>query len=135
MGIFNRIKGTRQDAPKEEKDESPKKNEAAAEETHTPVKAKGGRYGYAVLSPRVSEKAAVKASAGTYVFNVPVDATKIEIRKAIESLFKVNVVSVRTVRNIGKQVRRGRIVGRRIRTKKAYVALKTGQKIEVYEGV
>jgi large subunit ribosomal protein L23 len=64
-----------------------------------------------------------------------VDATKIEIRKAVEALYKVNVVAVRTVRNLGKIVRRGRISGQRNRSKKAFVTLKAGQKIDLYEGV
>ncbi|MFH1621365.1 MAG: 50S ribosomal protein L23 [Patescibacteria group bacterium] len=109
--------------------------EKTSEETYTPVKTKGGRFAHVLLSPRISEKAAVSASGGKYVFNVSIDSTKIEISKAVEALYKVNVDSVRIVRNIGKVVRRGRISGRRNRIKKAYVTLKRGQKIELYEGV
>ncbi|MCI0479759.1 50S ribosomal protein L23 [Candidatus Uhrbacteria bacterium] len=72
---------------------------------------------------------------GTYVFDVPVDANKVEIRKAVEALYKVSVTSVRTIRGIGKILRRGRIGGRRAAWKKAVVTLKEGQTIDLYEGV
>ncbi len=135
MGIFNRIKQIRERASREKNKDLVQKKDKTVEDVYTPMKIKSDRYSYALLSPRISEKAAVSASGGTYVFNVPIEATKIEIRKAVESLYKVNVVAVRTVRNIGKVVRRGKISGRRNRTKKAYVTLKRGQKIELYEGV
>lgn len=88
-----------------------------------------------LLAPRVSEKAAILASRGTYVFNVRVSATKGDVATAVEKLYKVRVTSVRMVRNQGKVVRRGRVVGRRARSKKALVSLKKGQKLEIHEGV
>lgn len=86
-------------------------------------------------TPHVSEKAALLAQQGTYVFDVPVDAEKIAIRKAIEGLYKVKVAAVRTIRHEGKPVSRGRRVSARRRWKKALVTLVKGQTIDIYEGV
>lgn len=86
-------------------------------------------------SPRVSEKASILTSKGTYVFNVPVSTGKVEIRKAVEKQYKVTVLRVNTIRGEGKVVHRGRIAGRRPRWKKALVTLKKGQTIELHAGV
>lgn len=90
---------------------------------------------FTLLRPHVSEKAAVAAEKGIYVFDVPVTANKVEIAKAVESFYKVNVAKVRTIRGIGKAVRRGVVRGRRNRWKKALVELKKGQTINLVEGV
>jgi large subunit ribosomal protein L23 len=93
---------------------------------------KGSRILY---TPRVSEKSAALASKGTYVFNIPLSANKVEIRKAVEGLYKVNVESVRIIRGIGKIMHRGKISGRRVNWKKALVSIKKGQTIDLYAGV
>ena len=67
-----------------------------------------------------------------YPFAVDVRANKIQIRQAIEKLFKVEVESVRTVQRKGKKRRRGRRVGRTPNWKKAYVKLKEGHTIELF---
>ncbi|MFA6429298.1 MAG: 50S ribosomal protein L23 [Patescibacteria group bacterium] len=85
--------------------------------------------------PHVSEKAAVLTEKGMYVFDVPLKAEKIAIKKAVESLYKVKVEKVRTLRGPGKVLHRGKRVGVRNDWKKAIVTLKKGQKIELYEGV
>ena len=69
------------------------------------------------------------------VFEVARDANKIEIRTAVQSLFKVTVASVRTLVVRGKQKRVGRFAGRRPSWKKAFVTLKPGDNIEFFEGV
>lgn len=69
------------------------------------------------------------------VFEVAKDANKIEIRHAIESLFKVGVTNVQTMVVRGKLKRLGRYMGRRPATKKAIVTLKAGDTIEFFEGV
>ena len=69
------------------------------------------------------------------VFEVARDANKIEIRRAVESLFKVNVTTVRTLVMRGKEKRIGRFGGRRPSWKKAFVTLKPGDNIEFFEGV
>lgn len=69
------------------------------------------------------------------VFEVARDANKIEIRGAIEKLFKVSVTDVRTLVVRGKLKRIGRFAGRRQSWKKAFVTLKAGDNIEFFEGV
>ena len=69
------------------------------------------------------------------VFEVARDANKIEIRSAVQSLFKVTVTGVRTSVVRGKQKRVGRFSGRRPTWKKAVVTLKAGDNIEFFEGV
>lgn len=69
------------------------------------------------------------------VFEVARDANKIEIRQAIQDLFKVTVTGVRTVVVRGKEKRVGRFQGRRPNWKKAFVTLKAGDNIEFFEGV
>ncbi len=88
-----------------------------------------------ILKPHVSEKAAHLADRGVYVFDVPLTANKVEVRKAIEALYRVDVTKVRTERGLGKPVRRGRIQGRRKNWKKALVEVKKGQSINLVEGV
>jgi large subunit ribosomal protein L23 len=69
------------------------------------------------------------------VFEVARDANKLEIRSAIEALFKVTVTSVRTTIVRGKEKRLGKYSGRRPSWKKAFVTLKAGDNIEFFEGV
>jgi large subunit ribosomal protein L23 len=69
------------------------------------------------------------------VFEVARDANKIEIRGAVQSLFKVTVTAVRTLIVRGKQKRVGRFSGQRPSWKKAFVTLKPGDNIEFFEGV
>ncbi|NPA25761.1 MAG: 50S ribosomal protein L23 [Deltaproteobacteria bacterium] len=68
-------------------------------------------------------------------FEVDRSANKVEIRKAVEALFKVKVEDVRTIRTKGKKKRVGRVMGRKPDGKKAIVTLKPDQKIEIFEGV
>ncbi len=83
-----------------------------------------------ILGPHISEKATDMAEKGQVVFRVRRDATKPEIRAAIESLFEVTVEKVRTVNTVGKVKRQGRTVGQRAAWKKAYVRLAEGQDID-----
>jgi large subunit ribosomal protein L23 len=107
------------------------KNEATQAATGSKIDA----YANVLVKPHVSEKAAHLAEKGIYVFDVPLNANKIEIRKAVESLYKVEVTGVRTQRGIGKAIMRGRISGSRSDWKKALVELKKGQTINLVEGV
>jgi len=70
-----------------------------------------------------------------YHFEVARDANKIEIKKAIESIFTVKVASVRTLQARGKVKRQGRNVGRRSDWKRAIVTLQPDQKIELFEQI
>jgi len=70
-----------------------------------------------------------------YVFEVARDATKIDIKRAVESIFSVKVKEVRTMQVHGKTKRQGRWVGRRNDWKKAIVTLQPDQKIELFEQI
>lgn len=84
-----------------------------------------------LLGPHISEKASVVAEErNQYVFKVAKDAVKLEIKKAVEQLFEVQVKSVRTVNVKGKTKRTARGMGKRSDWKKAYVALDAGQEID-----
>ena len=88
-----------------------------------------------IVSPVITEKATLAAENDTIVFNVAKQATKPEIKAAIEALFKVEVKSVNTLVRKGKQKRfRGRL-GRQSDVKKAYVRLEDGQSIDVTTGL
>jgi large subunit ribosomal protein L23 len=91
------------------------------------------RDAYAIVKcPRITEKAtAVTESGNAYTFEVALDANKVEIRKAVEKLFKVKVEKVRTVVVKGKQKRVRMNWGRTSDWKKAIVTLAEGQKIDV----
>lgn len=69
------------------------------------------------------------------LFEVARDANKVEIRHAVEKLWNVNVVSVRTAVVRGKEKRLGRFTGKRSNWKKAVVTIAAGQNIEFFEGV
>lgn len=97
-----------------------------------------------IKRPLITEKA-MKLSQSSefsqlrqYVFEVDPNANKLQIKSAVEALFEVNVVSVRTVRTKGKVKRRftktGLQVGKTALKKKAYVTLKAGQEIELVSG-
>jgi large subunit ribosomal protein L23 len=89
-----------------------------------------------VLKPLLTEKGTQLKEAGNqYLFRVAKTANKIEIKQAIEQLFKVTVLDVRTLHVRGKVKRLGRFQGRRPDWKKAVATLKEGDSIELYEGV
>ena len=69
------------------------------------------------------------------LFEVARDANKVEIRHAVEKLWNVDVISVRTVVVRGKEKRMGRFIGKRSNWKKAVVTIAAGQNIEFFEGV
>ena len=87
-----------------------------------------------ILSLVVTEKAErLKAEQSRYTFKVAPTANKIEVRDAVERLFKVHVRDVRVVNYLGKMRRMGRFSGRRPDWKKAVVTLKQGERIESLE--
>jgi large subunit ribosomal protein L23 len=83
-----------------------------------------------IQKPHVSEKATVIEAIGQYIFKVHADANKIDIKKAIELLFKVKVNAVQVSNVKGKNKKRGKISGYRQNWKKAYITLVKGQKID-----
>lgn len=87
-----------------------------------------------LLAPVISEKATFVAEKSEQViFLVAQDATKPEIKAAVELLFKVQVDSVQVLNRDGKEKRSGRFTGRRNHTRRAFVCLKPGQEINFSE--
>lgn len=85
--------------------------------------------------PYLTEKCvSLKERENTVAFLVLPSANKPEIKKTIETIFKVTVLDVRTVSCKGKEVRRGTRIGKKSDWKKAYVSLKKGDKIDYFEG-
>ena len=88
-----------------------------------------------VRGPVITEKATLASEHNQVVFRVALDASKPEIKTAIEGLFKVKVKAVNTLRTNGKIKRFRGTIGRRPETKKAIVTLQEGQSIDVTTGV
>jgi large subunit ribosomal protein L23 len=88
-----------------------------------------------IQAPLISEKGtALTETVNQVLFKVRPDANKIEVKHAVETLFKVKVEQVRMARYLGKMRRVGKNMGRRPTWKKAYVTLKEGDKIDFFGG-
>lgn len=105
---------------------------AAADTQKVSKKTDSGASGKALLRPRITEKAAHLSAKNVYTFDVEMSATKGDVAKAIESVYRVKPVKVNLVKNQGKKVRlrTRRGFGTRAGVKKAYVYLKKGDRIE-----
>ncbi len=91
-------------------------------------------YHQLIKGPIITEKThSLKEAGNKLTLKVDVKANKIEIRKAIEALFKVKVLAVNTIQMMGKKKRLGRTEGQRPNWKKAIVTLAPGEKIAGYE--
>jgi large subunit ribosomal protein L23 len=89
-----------------------------------------------IRRPIVTEKSSdLKEQFNQICFEVAPSANKSEIKKAVEKLFKVTVLSVQTQNRMGKRKRLGRFQGRRKSWKKAIVTLKEGNRVDFFEGV
>jgi large subunit ribosomal protein L23 len=88
-----------------------------------------------IIRPVVSEKSYVLSAADKYTFRVHPNAHKTQIRQAIQELFDVNVVEVRTVNVKSKPKRRANISGRTRTWKKAVVQIKPGESIPIFHGL
>ena len=87
-----------------------------------------------IKKPHVTEKTSLgTAASNSITLVVDRESNKIEIKRAVESLFKVSVLSVRTVNVAGKVKRFGRSFGKRQNWKKAYITLKEGQTVDFFE--
>ena len=155
MGFFDRFKKTKEDkkaikVKKVEKKKEvttlkPKEEGAApvglkvkkgAEKTSAKAKKDDTKNAYRVLiSPVVTEKATTLVSENKYEFEVANNANKIEVKKAIKSVYGFEPLDVNIVNVRGKKTVYGRTQGKRSNWKKAIVTLKKGDKIEIYEGV
>ncbi len=88
-----------------------------------------------IIRPVITEKSTnLKDNSNQYVFEVRKDANKIEVKNAIERLFKVKVLSVRMINMKGKKRRIGRFLGKRPDWKKAIVRVSPEDKIPIFEG-
>jgi len=88
-----------------------------------------------IIRPVVSEKSYVLAAADKYTFRVHRDAHKTQIRQAVESLFDVKVLDVRTMSVKSKPKRRGLTAGRSRSWKKAIVQVRAGDSIPIFQGL
>lgn len=88
-----------------------------------------------LISPVVSEKSYALSEKGSYIFNVASDATKPEVRKAVERMFSVKVVRVNTLNRKGKKKRNARtnVTGRKPDRKRAIVTLAADDKIDLFQ--
>jgi large subunit ribosomal protein L23 len=85
-----------------------------------------------ILAPQITEKATMIADKNNQVaFKVKKSATKVDVKTAIETMFKVEVTAVNILNMSGKTKRSGRTIGKRNDWKKAYVCIKSGQEINL----
>ncbi len=153
MSIFNKVfkknaehttdnSQEKKPAAKKPAKDAPAKKEATKPEVKKPatkpaedLKGTTAQSYAVILHPMITEKSAVLASVGKYVFAVSATTNKVEIKKAVRTLYGVEPVAVNIVKMQGKKVNFRRQKGKRKDWKKAIVTLKEGQTIEVYEGV
>jgi large subunit ribosomal protein L23 len=88
-----------------------------------------------IIRPVVSEKSYVLSAADRYTFRVHPDAHKTQVRQAVEALFGVHVVDVRTISVKSKPKRRGMTRGRTKSWKKAIVQVRPGETIPIFQGL
>ena len=88
-----------------------------------------------LVRPIITEKNTMLNDQGKYTFEVLQDANKIEIKRAVEEIFKVRVSTVNTIKVPGKMRRFGRSAGMTRVWKKAVVTLGPGERIELFQGV
>jgi len=125
MGLLSKITG------KEEKDSAKLEQASVKQKIHREVRTKGdtGLAFQILKNAHVSEKGNWLTSNSKYVFKVDKKANKIEIKRAIESVYDVHVMDVNVINTAGKRRRTGRTFGRTSDWKKAIVTLKPGDKI------
>src|SRR5215510_6188244 len=99
------------------------------------LKVSQARMYHIVRAPVITEKATLGSQHNQVTFRVPLDASKPEIKAAVEKLFNVKVKAVNTLRTEGKTKRFRGFIGKRSDTKKAYITLVEGHTIDVTTGV
>jgi large subunit ribosomal protein L23 len=99
------------------------------------VKVSSERMYEVIRRPVVTEKSTLGSEHNQVTFEVPLDASKLEIKAAVEQLFKVKVKAVNTLRRKGKTKRFRGQIGKRSDVKKAYVTLDDGHSIDVTTGI
>ena len=145
MSIFSKSKNNQ--APEAKPEEKPEltlaelkakkeKEVSASAAVVKKAKSENTKNAYKVLvKPLVTEKGTYLASENKYLFEVADNTNKVEIKKAIHALYGVSAIKVNIILKEGKKVRYGKASGFTKSTKKAIVTLKSGQSIQVYEGV
>jgi len=109
------------------------KEESAALVSETP-KVLSGAYANSILrKPRITEKAYSMNAENRYVFEVSTDASKPQIKRAVESVYGVHVISVNTVSLPSRTRRFGRAMGRKSGVKKAMVEIKEGESLVLFQ--
>ena len=88
-----------------------------------------------IIAPVITEKSTLLSEKNKVVFRVPLDATKDDVKAAVEALFKVKVTAVNTIRVKGKTKRFRGLEGKRADRKKAIVTLAEGDSIDVTTGL
>ena len=127
MAILDVFKKEEKEAKKAVKEKKPAKKKAAVSATP-----KSSTSAYRILkSPHISEKATALSEQNQYVFKVWPRAGKTEIKRAIEDLYKVEVIGTRIIKVPSKKKRIGRTMGIKKGYTKAIVSVKQGQKIEI----
>lgn len=145
MGLLDRFKRKKKDKKTDEanvldmvKEDPVKEEGGSVDKKSEPVKLKEDtkRAHQVLQSYHLSEKSNLLANTGRYVFKVPSSSNKIEVGKAVETVYGVKVVSVNIVNVSGKMRRYGRTRGRTSNWKKAIVTLRAGDKISgLAEGI
>jgi len=132
---FNLFKKNQQEKPQQE---TTKQIAEVKEEVASTVPRRGDRKAKkspvlpgVLLNPHITEKASMLQEMGQYVFRVHKEATKGAVRGAVESLYGVEVQSVRLIRKPAKKIRSGKKMVLKPELKKAVVQLKQGQSIEI----
>lgn len=129
--VDKKTEGVKDIRTKEQKDKEKGEKKSKKEDfKKTPHQA----YRY-LIRPVISEKASGLGMYNQYVFEVAPKSNKIEIKKAVKSLYGVKPVKVNIINMPGKNIRYGRSFGKTKNWKKAIVTLRSGDKIDVYEGV
>ncbi|OGL95456.1 50S ribosomal protein L23 [Candidatus Uhrbacteria bacterium RIFOXYB2_FULL_41_10] len=88
-----------------------------------------------LIATHVTEKTAESSDKNIYVFDVDVNATKIEIKQAFKEMYNITPIRVNTVSTKGKQVTFGRVVGKQKNRKKAVITLPKNAKLDIFEGI
>ena len=133
--FFKRKKAEKKEEIISKEDKTEKKEVERKKEGEAVIKSEkkviAGEVYRVLKSPHISEKATNLAQKNQYVFNIWKDANKPEIKKAIEEVYGIDVLSVKIINIPGKKRRLGKISGFKKGYKKAIVRIKEGQKIEV----
>ena len=119
------------ESPKVKVEEKPPREAIEKAEPRKVQEKKTGEAWKVLRTPHITEKATDLAGKNQYVFRVWPRTNKTELKKAIEDLYGVDVVSVKIIKVPGKRRRLGRVSGWRKGYKKAIIKIKEGQKIEV----